>query len=128
MLATCIIVRLYMISERNQCIPSSPCQHSGVCVDMMGETPYFCNCTEEYSGVDCEIGMLVIFRYIFLEIKASRCYFIIFQILIINYTASKALCKINVKLNKMITLTHTVKVLLYISCIPGWVFCRFHQC
>ncbi|XP_060563332.1 lactadherin-like [Ruditapes philippinarum] len=43
------------IIERNQCIPSSPCQHGGFCVDTMGETPYVCNCTEQYSGVNCEI-------------------------------------------------------------------------
>ncbi|XP_045200208.2 uncharacterized protein LOC123554260 [Mercenaria mercenaria] len=44
------------IMERNQCIPSSPCQHGGYCIDKMGEVPYVCNCTEQYSGVNCEIS------------------------------------------------------------------------
>ncbi|KAL4219765.1 Lactadherin [Mactra antiquata] len=43
------------IIERNQCLLNHPCQHGGVCLDMMGDIPYQCNCTEQYSGMNCEI-------------------------------------------------------------------------
>ena len=35
----------------NECEPN-PCQNNATCENLIGR--YFCNCTEDYVGVDCE--------------------------------------------------------------------------
>lgn len=35
----------------NECEPD-PCQNNGTCDNLIGR--YFCNCTEDFVGVDCE--------------------------------------------------------------------------
>lgn len=46
---------LKMISDIDECA-SSPCQHTGHCVDLVND--FRCHCSKGYKGNNCEIGLL----------------------------------------------------------------------
>ncbi|KAH3811343.1 uncharacterized protein LOC127835223 [Dreissena polymorpha] len=44
------------IIERNQCLPTDPCQNGGFCIDQSGDIPYKCICDLSFSGMNCELS------------------------------------------------------------------------
>lgn len=44
------------IADINEC-ESNPCQHGGLCVDLLNS--YQCHCMEGYEGGNCQIGKAV---------------------------------------------------------------------
>jgi hypothetical protein len=56
----------HLFSDVNDCA-SSPCKNGGSCEDQLNG--YKCLCVDGYEGHDCQVGMLLLYKCTFLNLR-----------------------------------------------------------